>query len=113
MGRYRRPAIVPPFGNLRPAVVFAFPDEIELVAAARPHFMRPEVAGLVEGDAQQIAVPQRPYLRLDAALIVIGVGGRDHAGVRQADDLAQIRSEERRVGKECVSTCRSRWTPYH
>src|SRR3546814_20220253 len=28
-----------------------------------------------------------------------------------ADVLA--RSEERRVGKECVSTCRSRWTPYH
>src|SRR3546814_15133708 len=25
----------------------------------------------------------------------------------------QNRSEERRVGKECVSTCRSRWTPYH
>src|SRR3546814_11425650 len=24
-----------------------------------------------------------------------------------------IRSEERRVGKECVRTCRSRWTPYH
>src|SRR3546814_7010084 len=42
---------------------------------------------------------------------------RDHA------DLAWIfreltfhgirRSEERRVGKECVSTCRSRWSPYH
>src|SRR3546814_10461448 len=26
---------------------------------------------------------------------------------------AQPRSEERRVGKECVSTCRSRWSPYH
>ena len=25
----------------------------------------------------------------------------------------QSRSEERRVGKECVSTCRSRWSPYH
>src|SRR3546814_2197092 len=25
----------------------------------------------------------------------------------------QGRSEERRVGKECVSTCRSRWSPYH
>src|SRR3546814_6791434 len=25
----------------------------------------------------------------------------------------QVRSEERRVGKECVSTCRSRWSPYH
>src|SRR3546814_13345765 len=26
---------------------------------------------------------------------------------------AEGRSEERRVGKECVSTCRSRWSPYH
>src|SRR3546814_13147016 len=26
---------------------------------------------------------------------------------------APIRSEERRVGKECVSTCRSRWSPHH
>src|SRR3546814_12065393 len=25
----------------------------------------------------------------------------------------QVRSEERRVGKVCVSTCRSRWSPYH
>src|SRR3546814_16458312 len=29
-------------------------------------------------------------------------------------DVANLdRSEERRVGKECVSTCRSRWSPYH
>src|SRR3546814_15274021 len=29
-------------------------------------------------------------------------------------DVAYLgRSEERRVGKECVSTCRSRWSPYH
>src|SRR3546814_2433061 len=27
--------------------------------------------------------------------------------------LRPARSEERRVGKECVSTCRSRWSPYH
>src|SRR3546814_16352612 len=27
--------------------------------------------------------------------------------------VARIRSEERRVGKECVSTCRSRWRPYN
>src|SRR3546814_15408231 len=26
---------------------------------------------------------------------------------------AGVRSEVRRVGKECVSTCRSRWSPYH
>src|SRR3546814_19590065 len=36
--------------------------------------------------------------------------------VREADGafkILDIRSEERRVGKECVSTCRSRWSPYH
>src|SRR3546814_7386260 len=39
--------------------------------------------------------------------------------VRRADSSATpvatsaTRSEERRVGKECVSTCRSRWSPYH
>src|SRR3546814_1424874 len=27
--------------------------------------------------------------------------------------MVVTRSEERRVGKECVSTCRSRWSPYH
>src|SRR3546814_4544754 len=27
--------------------------------------------------------------------------------------FSRPRSEERRVGKECVSTCRSRWSPYH
>src|SRR3546814_7348510 len=29
------------------------------------------------------------------------------------DDITSPRSAERRVGKECVSTCRSRWSPYH
>src|SRR3546814_11416642 len=28
-------------------------------------------------------------------------------------NILLVRSEERRVGKECVSTCRSRWSPYH
>src|SRR3546814_4527789 len=33
--------------------------------------------------------------------------------VNAVDALSSQRSEERRVGKECVSTCRSRWSPYH
>src|SRR3546814_5666200 len=33
--------------------------------------------------------------------------------VRPAMPVSLTRSEERRVGKECVSTCRSRWSPYH
>src|SRR3546814_11296889 len=32
-------------------------------------------------------------------------------GIPQA--VCDLRSEERRVGKECVSTCRSRWSQYH
>src|SRR3546814_6288675 len=31
----------------------------------------------------------------------------------KGDPSEGYRSEERRVGKECVSTCRSRWSPYH
>src|SRR3546814_2920840 len=31
----------------------------------------------------------------------------------EIDGADHRRSEERRVGKECVSTCRSRWSPYH
>src|SRR3546814_7736524 len=46
--------------------------------------------------AQQSALPGR-----------VGVARRAFAC------RAAARSEERRVGKECVSTCRSRWSPYH
>src|SRR3546814_5824904 len=39
---------------------------------------------------------------------------RHLAYIRQAIEKEWAnRSEERRVGKECVSTCRSRWSPYH
>src|SRR3546814_15507010 len=36
----------------------------------------------------------------------------DQQGLAGIDGIAD-RSEERRVGKECVSACRSRWSPYH
>src|SRR3546814_14301691 len=42
-----------------------------------------------------------------------GNGIRLVAAHDEAADLLLVRSEERRVGKECVSTCRSRWSPYH
>src|SRR3546814_13191311 len=41
------------------------------------------------------------------------VGGADDLGVELDVAPEVVRSEERRVGKECVSTCRSRWSPYH
>src|SRR3546814_14734001 len=46
-----------------------------------------------------------------AMLFVVAVGLGPFAGVLAL--FLHTRSEERRVGKECVSTCRSRWTPYH
>src|SRR3546814_13554217 len=43
-----------------------------------------------------------------------GVDPKAAQGVVNGMELAlRYRSEERRVGKECVSTCRSRWSPYH
>src|SRR3546814_14462412 len=56
------------------------------------------------GSSTQMAIEQgdiQAYVQLISFLPGnIGIGNR-------------IRSEERRVGKECVSTCRSRWSPYH
>src|SRR3546814_1158618 len=42
-----------------------------------------------------------------------GGQARLHPGGAAAPPAETGRSEERRVGKECVSTCRSRWSPYH
>src|SRR3546814_1553694 len=44
-------------------------------------------------------------------MCIIRLGKLIHAASRR--DRPPDRSEERRVGKECVSTCRSRWSPYH
>src|SRR3546814_6525397 len=44
-------------------------------------------------------------------LVGLLVDDRDPVGRAQRHE--GVRSEERRVGKECVSTCRSRWSPYH
>src|SRR3546814_4243240 len=41
----------------------------------------------------------------------VAAAKKDEALLEQATKA--MRSEERRVGKECVSTCRSRWSPYH
>src|SRR3546814_5329127 len=47
---------------------------------------------------------------------MLEVGGRvslDNGATMRPFAYGGVRSEERRVGKECVSTCRSRWSPYH
>src|SRR3546814_18788100 len=63
----------------------------------------------------------QPFLSFDGILLGDFEDGHDVLLDRHAAQdrgfLRQIakpqRSEERRVGTECVSTCRSRWSPYH
>src|SRR3546814_1510947 len=60
--------------------------------------LAPAVA-LASGSQEQRQALQETYNLSEEALQAWGRG--------------KGRSEERRVGKECVSTCRSRWSPYH
>src|SRR3546814_15612763 len=67
--------------------------------------------GVLGGDERDLNVQRE---RADAAGVAV-LGARKFADLRHGRLLcyAVRRSDERRVGKECVSTCRSRWSPYH
>ena len=52
--------------------------------------------------------PQKMECELEDAYILIY-----EKKISSNKDLVPVRSEERRVGKECTSWCRSRWSPYH
>src|SRR3546814_20002025 len=77
--------------------------------------------GTANSFARTLGIP----VDLDGAIDVIATGRRARIdlGAIDGDYFANVaaigmpsligRSEERRVGKECVSTCRSRWSPYH
>src|SRR3546814_20809207 len=58
----------------------------------------------IAGTARSVALPALALGMVYMALI---------ARITRASMLEVLSSEERRVGKECVSTCRSRWSPYH
>src|SRR3546814_1516648 len=48
------------------------------------------------------------------SMLLQAVAAQEHTfSLMKAGVACSDRSEERRVGKECVSTCRSRWSPYH
>src|SRR3546814_16777461 len=64
-------------------------------------FVLQRLQGLGEGLAHV-----RAALRIDQPVLLHQVQGLGHVRLHP-------RSEERRVGKECVSSCRSRWAPYH
>src|SRR3546814_13984150 len=47
------------------------------------------------------------------SILEFGCESLENNGNEAIKIIYEHRSEERRVGKECVSTCRSRWSPYH
>src|SRR3546814_16053738 len=68
------------------------------------------VGGLDQGDHADLDEILDLHRRGNPAVDVPGdLADKRHVLTRQHFG----RSEERRVGKECVSTCRSRWSPYH
>src|SRR3546814_14792617 len=73
-------------------------------------YIRPEyAANCAVHDLLQLLVPNPK--KMDGTNI-----GKEYVPLRidgQRSLELECRSEERRVGKECVSTCRSRWSPYH
>src|SRR3546814_5762248 len=54
-----------------------------------------------------------PRFTVPASYATQGGGVKDFVAAESVPLPVVKRSEERRVGKECVSTCRSRWSPYH
>src|SRR3546814_15217615 len=73
-----------------------------VMAVVSPHV---DILGHCTG--RKIVGGGRPQSEFDAEIVF--------AACAQYGTAVEIncRSEERRVGKECVSTCRSRWSPYH
>ena len=89
-------------------------DVARLMAEPSPD-MRVELAGKLASDlsgkrltAAEVALAQ-DIVRILAKDVEVKVRAALSRGLRHAS----LRSEERRVGKECLRLCRSRWSPYH
>src|SRR3546814_18399612 len=105
------------------------------IAAKMAHPQRPVIAMVgdgamqMNGNAELLTVKQYWKRWQDPRFIVMVLANHDlnqvtweqralagdpkFEAAQNVVDFPYSRSEERRVGKECVSTCRSRWSPYH
>src|SRR3546814_18578441 len=76
-----------------------------------------EEAYVILGGEVEVTFDGRDYTLKEGDFAWTGVGARHAFFPKKGQPVhwleVQSRSEERRVGKECVSTCRSRWSPYH
>src|SRR3546814_17539686 len=89
-------------------------SEPVMVAAFIEHDLERSDPQDQENEADLVDHGGRGGIRLAAQEIEHGKAARrGHRHLDEEDPFPAYRSEERRVGKECVSTCRSRWSPYH
>src|SRR3546814_13140936 len=66
------------------------------------------------GAARFLHLPwDEPALSMERAGVTSHIRPERNSAVPESERPAANRSEERRVGKECVRTFRSRWSPYH
>ena len=64
-------------------------------------------------EAQDLQKKAKKACLTEAALIRLLIRGYEPREKPDEKFYDAMRSEERRVGKECASKCRSRWSPYH
>jgi multidrug efflux pump subunit AcrB len=101
---------------------------------AAPAQMETEVARKIENSVATLQGIKHIYTKVQDGTAIVTVEFRLEKGVQEAVDdvrdavsrirgnlpgdlddpiVSKMRSEERRVGKECRRLCRSRWSPYH
>src|SRR3546814_11415374 len=86
--------------------------------ASRPTTEIAEIVGLSQAPCWRRIqrLKEAGYIKKTVCLLdrrKLGLNAEIFAQVKLSANGRADRSEERRVGKECVSTCRSRWSPYH
>ena len=60
-----------------------------------------------------IAIIENKIYEIRGQKVMLDFDLAEMYGVETKRLKEQVRSEERRVGKECLRLCRSRWSPYH
>src|SRR3546814_12006714 len=93
------------------AVTHSRADHGTVIAAVRETLADATLDAAFIGEA--VLLPSENFIGDQLAVVEPEAIFRARATLRRDLGTALERSEERRVGKECVRTCRSRWSPYH
>src|SRR3546814_12725631 len=102
-----------------PILILAHPRRKAEQGAGRKQAVEPRLDRTArhaegDGDFRERRATVAAQMRHDPAVEVVGneFGAGHRFPLSDSSACLTRRSEERRVGKECVSTCRSRWSPY-